>query len=111
MSLCLGKKKKKKTCINPLSPAYIDFFAGGRTPATEVFFVENKTKIVLIFKEDYDKSDGTTIIIDSGYNNWSMDSDLLNALGVNGILMQTGSYNIDFSNHLYGKVEIPITVF
>ena len=81
-----------------------------RTPEAVVYISNDRTKMKIVFLEDYSKSDGTTLEIDAGYNVFNLDDELKAALGINGISIETGAYPIDFHNDVYGSVIFAIHI-
>jgi len=116
-SLCIGRKKTH-TPYNPYD--YPVFFMpnetvgdkGVRLSVADLTLDTTQSIMKLVFTMDFDRADGSTIVIDNGYNVFDLDSVALSDLGVNSILMTPGSYNlinIDIPHHKYGTVFIPVT--
>lgn len=116
LSLCIGRKKPVPTKD---SPEYRDLYYAGevyldpniRVADADIIYLASINSIKIIFKSDFDKSDGTILEIDQGYNNFNLDNSTLSLLGLNNVNLQTGSYqivNIDIQNNQFGEVIIPM---
>ena len=97
-SICIGTRRNPKPSPVLLMPDTLN------TPEAIIYISNDKTKMKIVFLEDYNRSEGTTLEIDDGFNIFNMDEGLKAALGVNGISVETGAYPIDFSRDTYGSV-------
>jgi hypothetical protein len=101
MSLCIGKKKNFEDSDPILAQS------GGREPLVYMTLAKDKLTLKIDFAQTFDKSDGTTLTIDEGYNNFEMEDALKKELGVQAISIKTGDYPIDLSSNK-GSVILPV---
>lgn len=104
-SLCIGTKRRPKP-----SPVVLMSDTLARTPEAILYISNDRTKMKIVFLEDYDRSEGTTLEIDEGYNVFNIDDELKAALNINGLSVETGAYPIDFHNDVYGSVIFAVHI-
>lgn len=105
LSLCIGRKRG-----GGLDSHIVQGIVTRESVAADATFDLDNNEVYIQFLEDFDKSDGTTFIIDSNYNTWNLTQAVLDDLNVNTVDLETGSYilnNYNSNQQEFGDITIP----